>query len=146
MILSHLSLSAHPIHPERAWRDYSILARTVFSIFALSGPVLYSLTMSGNVPAERIEQLERLHRRIEGWAGRLRAAGLDGLVGALLGAAAPLAPLGAQVLWVAQPALSLVMPRAEIDTLARALEDPTELAWLRERMEGPGDDGHLQPG
>jgi hypothetical protein len=59
---------------------------------------------------------------------------LDGLVGALLEAVEPLGPLGAQVLWVAQPTLGLWVPREEIATLAQRLEAPGGVAWLREQL------------
>jgi hypothetical protein len=73
-------------------------------------------------------------QRLARWSRRLRAAHLDGLVGALLEAVEPLGPLGAQVLWVAQPTLGLWVPRDEIATLAQRLEAPGGVAWLREQL------------
>ncbi len=84
-----------------------------------------------DLPADR---LERLHKRLESWSVRLRAAGLDGLVGAVLDAAGPLAPLGAQALWVAQPALGLLVASDEIDGLARLLDSRQGLNWLRDEL------------
>jgi hypothetical protein len=72
--------------------------------------------------------------RLARWAERLRAARLIGAVGTLLDAAEPLGPLGAQLLWVAQPTLGLFLPRAEIASLARLLDEPGGVAWLRERL------------
>ena len=57
--------------------------------------------------------------------------GIESLVGALLDAAEPFGPLGAQVLWVAQPALGLVVPRDDVDGLAQLLDNPAGVAWLR---------------
>jgi hypothetical protein len=73
-------------------------------------------------------------QRLARWSRRLRAAHLDGLVGTLLEAVEPLGPLGAQVLWVAQPTLGLLVPREEITLLAQRLEAPGGVAWLREQL------------
>ena len=81
-----------------------------------------------DLPADR---LERLHHRLTAWSGRLRALGIESLVGAVLDAAEPLGPLGAQVLWVAQPALGLIVPRDDVDGFARILDNPSGMAWLR---------------
>jgi len=78
--------------------------------------------------------------RFSRWGRRLRAAHLEALAAALLEAAEPLGPLGAQMLWWAQPTLSLFVPRDEIGALARALEDPQGIAWLRAHMVGEGKD------
>lgn len=71
-----------------------------------------------------------------GWSARLRSAGLGGLVEALLDVAEPLGPLGAQLLWIAQPALGVVMPAAadDLDSLAQLLDDPAGVAWLRSAL------------
>ena len=73
-------------------------------------------------------------QRLARWSRHLHAAHLDGLVGALLEAAEPLGPLGAQGLWVAQPTLGLWVPREEITALAQRLEKPGGVAWLREQL------------
>ncbi|GIK66563.1 MAG: hypothetical protein BroJett018_43570 [Chloroflexota bacterium] len=72
------------------------------------------------------------------WQAWLQKHGLEGLADALLGASEPLAPIGAQLLYVAQPALSLIAPREAIGRWARLLETPGGLAWLREQLI-PGD-------
>lgn len=82
------------------------------------------------------ESVGRAKRRITRWSASLRAIGLDGLAGALLDAVEPLGPLGAQLLWVAQPTLGLVMPSDEIDGLARLLDEPEGFAWLRDELTG----------
>ena len=44
------------------------------------------------------------------------------------------------MLWVAQPALGLLAPRDEVASLARLLEAPGGVAWLRDRLVGVGAD------
>jgi hypothetical protein len=78
--------------------------------------------------------------RLARWSGRLRLAHLDGLVGAFLEAAEPLGALGAQCLWIAQPALGLFVPRDDITSLARLLDEPGGVAWLREQLVRPDDE------
>ena len=55
-------------------------------------------------------------------------------VGAVLDSAGPLAPLGAQALWLAQPALGLLVASEEIDGLAHLLDSRQGLIWLREAL------------
>jgi HPt (histidine-containing phosphotransfer) domain-containing protein len=61
---------------------------------------------------------------------QLRAWGLNGLTAALLESAGPLAWLGAQALYFSAPVLSLVAPSAQLDDLARLLEEPQALQRL----------------
>lgn len=71
------------------------------------------------------------------WRQRLQAWGLEGIAAALLEAAEPLSLLGAQVLYVAQPALGIFMPGKRVGAWARLLEDPANLAWVRSRLTEP---------
>jgi len=89
---------------------------------------------------EQLPDAERLAKRLAPWGARLQAAGLGGLIAALLDAAEPFAPLGAQALWVAQPALGLVLPRDAVADLARVLDAPGGVAWLRERLATAQDE------
>ena len=89
---------------------------------------------------ERRSEAEHWADRLARWSQRLHAARLDGLAGVLLDAAEPLSPLGAQLLWIAQPALGLVVPREEIASLARLLDEPGGLAWLRAHLVGPDEE------
>ncbi|MBN2472126.1 MAG: hypothetical protein JXN59_15495 [Anaerolineae bacterium] len=72
--------------------------------------------------------------RLAAWGARLRARGLDGLAAALLDAAEPLSPLGAQVLYVAQPTLGVFFPGQAVTRWARLLEDPATVARVRARL------------
>ncbi|MEP0763250.1 MAG: hypothetical protein HRF48_11000 [Chloroflexota bacterium] len=92
------------------------------------------------VPVEQLPDAERLAARLSQWGQRLHAAGLGGVIAALLDAAEPLAPLGAQALWVAQPALGLLLPRDAVADLARVLDAPGGVAWLRERLATAQDE------
>lgn len=106
--------------------------------------VLYSIPMTEHLStfshlAHGVESealWTRLRSRVASWSARVHSAGLEGVVGALLDASEPLGPLGAQVLWVAQPALGLIMAHDEIDGFARVLEDPSGIAWLRAELLG----------
>ncbi len=85
-------------------------------------------------------EAERWAQRFARWADRLRSAHLDGLIGALLDAAEPFGPLGAQMLWVAQPALSVFVPRGEVSALAQLLDAPGGVAWLRAQLDDADPD------
>ncbi|MHB8627850.1 MAG: hypothetical protein ACYDEO_16800 [Aggregatilineales bacterium] len=73
------------------------------------------------------------------WTRRVRALGLDGLLGALLDAAGPIAPLAGQLLYVAQPTLGLFIPRQSINQWAELLDRPDGLAELRRMLESDPD-------
>jgi hypothetical protein len=75
--------------------------------------------------------------RFARWGERLRTSRLDSIVGALLDVVEPLGPIGAQLLWVAQPTLGLLIPRKEIDMLARWLDEPGGVARLRAHLIEP---------
>ncbi|GAB4270210.1 MAG: hypothetical protein Kow0080_14420 [Candidatus Promineifilaceae bacterium] len=52
----------------------------------------------------------------------------------ILEAGQPLAYLGGQMLWVAQPALSLFLPANKIRQTAQLLEQPTAVSGLIQRL------------
>jgi hypothetical protein len=83
---------------------------------------------------------ERWTPRLRRWSHTLNQTGLGRVVGLLLDAAEPLSPIGAHVLWIAQPTLGLFTSREDIAALARLLEQPGGLAWLRGQLVGPDDE------
>lgn len=110
--------------------------------------VLYSATMKATIKTpssarapDRVPQ-ETLRPQLNAWAARLHETGLDGIAGVLLDAGAPLAPLGAQLLYVAQPALGLIVAPEFVGDLAQVLEAPDGIAWLRSEL---GLDAHELP-
>lgn len=56
-----------------------------------------------------------------------------------LTAGRPLAFLGGQILWIAQPALSLLLPGQWIQQTAQLLEEPEAVEALIVRLEEIGD-------
>lgn len=52
-----------------------------------------------------------------------------------LGSGGPLAFLGGQLLWIAQPALSLFFPGQAVRQVAQVLEDPMAIEALVTRLE-----------
>jgi hypothetical protein len=89
---------------------------------------------------EQSPEAEHWADRLGRWSKRLHAARLNGLVGMLLDVVEPLGPLGAQMLWVAQPTLGLLVPRDEVASLARLLEAPGGVGWLREQLGEPDEE------
>ncbi len=74
---------------------------------------------------ELVDQIaERIHR----W-------GMSGLASIFLDAFRPLAFMGGQALWVAQPTLNLLMDNDQVADLAQLLEQPEALTMLRARLE-----------
>ncbi len=86
--------------------------------------------------ADRAEEEDRLLL----WGDWLRRRGLDSLALALLEAAEPFALLGAQALYVAEPALRVFFPGEAVGRWARSLEDPTSIARLRARLAPTDED------
>ena len=60
------------------------------------------------------------------WADFLHRWGVDDLAVTLLEASGPLTVLGAQVVYVAQPALTGFFPAGHLQALAEVLEDSTQ--------------------
>jgi hypothetical protein len=67
-------------------------------------------------------------------AAELRARGWDHAALTALEAFAPLLPLGAQVLWIAQPALGMIGGGRRAGVWARILESPEGVAALQARL------------
>jgi len=68
----------------------------------------------------------RWHALARGWQHRAEQAGLGDISSAVMEALQPLAPLAAQLLWVAQPTFGLIGRGAAIGALAEMLEHPGE--------------------
>lgn len=74
------------------------------------------------------------------WIQDIKARGLAGWLAASLEIFEPFAPLGAQVVWVLQPVLGLMVDRDRVAAAARWLEEPGELELVRQWLE---DDAEL---
>lgn len=78
--------------------------------------------------SRQAELVDQIAERIQQW-------GATGLVSALLDGIRPLAFVGGQALWVAQPALGMVMDTDKVADYARLLERPETFDLLRARLE-----------
>ncbi len=64
----------------------------------------------------------------------LKQRGLNAAALTLLEAGRPLAFVGSQLLWLAQPALVLLWPGAQVHRFAQLMEDPAAINGLMERL------------
>lgn len=67
-------------------------------------------------------------------ATALKHRGLNGAALALLEGGQPLAFIGSQFLWLAQPALAVLWPSAQVRQMAHLLEDPAAVRRLMDRL------------
>lgn len=67
-------------------------------------------------------------------ADRIRRLGLAMPIATLLEAGRPLALVAAQLVWLAQPLLSLIVARRELADAAELLEDPDSVSALIELL------------
>jgi hypothetical protein len=72
------------------------------------------------------------------WVDEIKARGLAAPVRVLLDALAPLGPVGAQVLWMAQPVAGLWGGRQWIGQLAETLEQPGGVEELCRLLDEEG--------
>jgi hypothetical protein len=84
---------------------------------------------------DSFEWQERWVTLAHNWQQRADQAGLGGVSRAMMEALQPLAPLAAQLLWVAQPTFSLFGRGAAIGVLAEMLEGPAGGADWFENQE-----------
>jgi hypothetical protein len=71
----------------------------------------------------------------DAWAEMLKARGWAAGAATALDVVEPFSPLVAQVLWVVQPISGVFGARALLHDLAQTLEDPQQLAHLRQQLE-----------
>jgi hypothetical protein len=69
------------------------------------------------------------------WIRQMKERGLGGALRLTLDALEPLGPLGAQMLYVAQPALGLFGAGDALHRLAQALEEPGGIDRLRRLLD-----------
>lgn len=69
------------------------------------------------------------------WIDQLKSRRLGGALSLALDALEPLGPLGAQILWVLQPALGIFGFSEAVRDLAQALEEPQGIAALRAQLD-----------
>jgi hypothetical protein len=74
--------------------------------------------------SDEFDWQERWLTLARNWRQRAEEAGLGDVSSAVMEALQPLAPLAAQVLWVAQPTFSLIGRGAAVGALAEMLESP----------------------
>jgi hypothetical protein len=75
-------------------------------------------------------------------ADRIRRLGLASPATILLEAGRPLAFLAAQLVWLSQPVLTLILSDQEVSGAAELLEDPDSVSALRALLDRePGDGG-----
>ena len=65
----------------------------------------------------------------------MKARGLGDALSTALDVLEPLGPLGAQILWVLQPALGVFGLREMAREMAEALEEPGGIAHIRQQLE-----------
>lgn len=83
---------------------------------------------------------EVLEPTIKAWRRHIERLGLMGLVENLLTISSPLAPIGAQFLYVAQPVLGLFGQAERVDDWVQILDNRAGLDWLRDQLVLPEDD------
>lgn len=74
------------------------------------------------------------HGTVQQVADRIRRLGLGMPALVVLEAGRPLAFIGAQLVWLAQPLLALMMPRQKVAGAAELLEDPEAVSALIELL------------
>ncbi len=70
--------------------------------------------------------MEADQQRWHEWAQFLHRRGLGRWVAALLEAVGPLSVLAAQLIYVGQPLLEFIVPKENLDALARLFDDPQQ--------------------
>jgi hypothetical protein len=98
------------------------------AIFGLAQAMLYWLAMDE-------QQLQiRWSEATSRWRTGLQKYHLEAIAAAFLDALEPVAVVGAQVLYVLQPALGFLVRHEIIADWATLLETPGGVAWLRQQL------------
>ncbi len=82
-------------------------------------------------PTDIIEQLSPQLGRLNQW---IKAHKMGTFASLLLDVLEPLAPIGAQLLYIGQPTLGFLLRHDTIGAWARLLEDPTHWRQLRHQL------------
>jgi hypothetical protein len=88
---------------------------------------------------------QRRQQLVDRFARRIAGLGMTAPAILFLETYKPLAFLGAQLLWVAQPFLSLGFNTADLHDLALLMEDRSGVAELIDRLESSQADGSSSP-
>ena len=80
---------------------------------------------------DEVKQAELVDQIVQ----RVRQWGIGGLVSVLLNSLRPFAFIGGQLLWLAQPTVTLVADGGRVADFARLLEEPAALDLLCTRLE-----------
>lgn len=84
------------------------------------------------------QPMDELHERLEPtamrWGQFLQHYGLAHLLAGLLEVGEPLSMVGAQLLYLAQPVLALLVRPEGIQDWAQLLETPGGLSWFRQQL------------
>ena len=72
---------------------------------------------------------------VNDFADALSRRGLRDLALLILQAGQPLSFIGGQLLWMAQPALAIVLPKHQVAQVAHLLEEPSAVESLITRLE-----------
>lgn len=107
-------------------------------IFVFAKLVLYSTPMNKKISSPI--PTETLKPTVKVWRDHIQQLGLTGLVENLLTIGSPLAPLGAQLLYIAQPVLGLFGQAERVDDWATILDNRAGLDWLKDQLVLPEDD------
>ena len=103
-----------------------------------AGDQLQVRTMADDWPRLSLPQTmnnEKQADLIEGTVKEIQRLGLVDLTTAILDGLRPIAFIGGQLLWLAQPALSIFMDSKRITGLAQLLEQPEAIDSLLEHLE-----------
>jgi hypothetical protein len=74
-------------------------------------------------------------KETDDWIAQAESRGLGGVLNAILDVLAPLGPLGAQLLYIVQPAARMIGWNKAVGDIAELLEEPDGVERLRQRLQ-----------